>query len=83
MKRGTDHNWKIVRYKGDIALYALCKCGFYYHCSTCVRNEDGTWGTKQQVTKIYPYCPNCGARKKTYDAEKTDIDRYRDGGKKK
>ena len=34
MKRGTDHNWEIRRYRGDIALYAHCKCGFFYSCST-------------------------------------------------
>lgn len=76
-KRGTDHSWKIVKYKGDIALYAKCKCGFRYACSESERNKDGTFSVKQKVSKIYPYCPVCGARKKFYDDTNiTHIDRY-------
>ena len=67
MKRGTDHYWEVRRYKDDIALYAHCKCGFEYSCSSSARNEDGTWSFKQVITKIWQYCPNCGARKKWYN----------------
>lgn len=67
MKRGTNHSWEVRRYKGDIALYAHCNCGFEYSCSSSIRNEDGTWSLKQAITKIYRYCPNCGAKKKWYN----------------
>ena len=64
MKRGTDHIWQIRNYKCDVALYAHCKCGFEYSCSHSIRNEDGTWSFKQEITYMYRYCPHCGARKK-------------------
>ena len=41
-KRGNDHNWEIRKYDCDIALYAHCKCGFQYNCSSSKRNKDGT-----------------------------------------
>lgn len=55
MKRGTNHTWKILRYKGDIALYAKCKCGFQYQCSNSM---------EQKIETLYYYCPHCGAKKK-------------------
>ena len=66
MKRGTDHSWTLVRYKFDIAIYALCGCGYHYICS---KTEGG--GLKQVVdeNKLFPYCPVCGARKKNYSTE--------------
>lgn len=76
MKRGTDHSWRIVKYNGDISLYALCKCGFRYSCSSSERNDDGTWSAEQEITKIYPYCPMCGARKKTYSTDVTRLDKF-------
>ena len=78
-KRGTDHNWQIIRYKDDICLYARCKCGFDYACSINKRKEDGTLSFIQEVVpnKIYPYCPYCGAKKKTYDSEVTKLDKNR------
>ena len=78
MKRGTDHNWEIVKYKGDIALYAKCRCGYHYCCSSSLKNEDGTWSMKQIVDdrKIFPYCPICGARKKTYSHDIKKFDKY-------
>lgn len=69
MKRGTDHEWKLVRYGGDIAIYAECKCGHYYCCSKDLRNEDGSFAFKQIPTIFYPYCPSCGARKKRHSTE--------------
>ena len=75
-KRGTDHNWQIIKYNGDIALYAKCKCGFHYCCSSNIRNIDGNWSMKQEITKIYPYCPCCGARKKTYNSEINKINKF-------
>ena len=32
MRRGrqVDKLWKVRKYKGDLALYAHCKCGFDY-----------------------------------------------------
>ena len=78
MKRGTDHNWEMRRYRGDTAIYAHCKCGFEYNCSKNV-NEDGYWKTIINTHYIFWYCPRCGARKKTYDTQITKIDRERWG----
>lgn len=68
-KRGTDHAWNLVKYDGDMAIYAECKCGHRYCCSKELRNEDGTCGFKEIPTIFYPYCPCCGARKKRYNTE--------------
>lgn len=68
-KRGVDHKWNLVKYDGDIAIYAECKCGHYYCCSKELRNEDGSWSFKQIPTIFYPYCPCCGARKKNHSVE--------------
>ena len=67
MKRGTDHNWEIRRYKADLTWYAHCKCGYQYGCSRSLRNEDGSWNFKQYIAILHAYCPNCGARKKYYN----------------
>ncbi len=67
MKRGTDHSWDIRKYEGDIAWYAHCKCGFGYACSSSKRDKDGSWNFEQEITKLYYYCPNCGACKKWYN----------------
>lgn len=74
--RGIDHEWQICKYLGDIALYARCKCGFYYSCSSSARNPDGTWSFKQEITKLYHYCPNCGARKKYYNETPQQVNKY-------
>ena len=74
MKRGTDHKWEIVKYKGDIALYARCKCGFKYNCSSSKRDEKGFWIPEQENTKIFFYCPCCGARKKIYNIKPVYLD---------
>ena len=66
MKRGTDHSWQIVKYYGNGAWYARCKCKFFYNCSSLIYDND-KWQTK--ITKLYKYCPNCGARKKWYNEE--------------
>ena len=71
MKRGADHWWHLVRYDGDIAIYASCKCGYRYPCSSSKRNDDGSWSFVQEVTKLFPYCPTCGARKKWYSDDIT------------
>ena len=74
-KRGTDHNWQTRKYSGDAAIYAHCKCGFEYNCSSSKRTEDGTWSIKQYITKLYLYCPRCGARKKWYNEEPIKLKR--------
>ena len=75
MKRGVDHVWELSRYAGDIMIYAECQCGFRYGCSHSKRREDGTWSIEQEVTNLYNYCPNCGARKKyrTEDIEQKEF----------
>ena len=42
-KRGTDHTWQLVKYNGDGAIYARCKCKHHYNCGRSKRNEDGSW----------------------------------------
>ena len=76
MKRGTDHNWEIRKYKGDICYYARCKCSFQYCCSSSVRIHDEPGGSQQIINKIYPYCPQCGARKKWYNEEPIKFDKF-------
>jgi len=78
MKRGTDHTWVINRYKGDLMLYAHCRCGFEYGCSQSRRNQDGTWSFEQEIHNLFNYCPSCGARKK-WMTETNRVDRIRWG----
>lgn len=75
-KRGTDHYWEIRKYDCDIALYAHCKCGFQYNCSSSKRNKDGTWSLSQIATLFYSYCPACGAHKKWCNEEPIRIQRF-------
>ncbi len=69
--RGKDHLWRPVKFLGDGAIYAKCKCGFYY---PCYKGPDATFKVEIDPYKMYHYCPNCGARKKCYltDVEKLD-----------
>ena len=64
MKRGTDHNWELRQHDGDVAIYAHCKCGYWYNCSTWTNKKDGIW--RSYINIHYHYCPHCGARKKHY-----------------
>lgn len=81
MKRGTDHIWKVVKYKGDVAIYAKCRCGFQYNCGTNKKLEDGSFSLTQVPSSMYPYCPWCGARKKLYNEIPEKIDKCPwDGG---
>lgn len=77
--RQIDRIWEIRKYKDDLALYAHCKCGFEYYCSSNKRNEDGSWSFEQEINpyKIYHYCPNCGAHKKWYSYFIQKIDKSR------
>lgn len=76
-KRGTDPGWTIIKYKGDIALYAKCLCGFQYAASkNAGRNKDGSWNMTQKIFELYQYCPNCGARKKCYSDIVIHIDKF-------
>lgn len=77
MKRGTDHEWVVVKYKNDGAVYARCKCGFEYNCGKSRRLEDGSFSMAQYPTVMYPYCPWCGARKKRYNEEPVRLDEFR------
>ena len=77
MKRGTDHKWQVVKYKGDAVIYAKCKCGFEYNCGRGKRMMDGSWSITQYPAIMYPYCPSCGARKKRYNEEPEKLDKYR------
>ena len=76
--RGIDHSWETRKYIGDIAIYANCKCGFEYACSSSKRNKDGSWSFEQEITNLYYYCPNCGAHKKYYNdiPERINKNRY-------
>ena len=76
-KRGTDPGWTIIKYKGDIALYALCRCGFRYSASESEgKTKEGTWSLKQKISKLYSYCPSCGARKKYYSDIIIHVDQF-------
>ena len=66
--RGKDAHWKVVKYIGDGAFYATCKCKYEYCCGDNMnRKEDITW-------TLYRYCPECGARKKWYNSEVIKLD---------
>mgnify|MGYP006908809691 CR=1 FL=1 len=70
VKRGNDRFWKVLKYQGDGAYYATCKCGYEYCCGDILhRKTNDTW-------VIYLYCPYYGARKKEYNDVpiKTGID---------
>lgn len=69
--RGKDHYWQPVKYKGDMAIYAKCSCGFRYGCY----NTEGV-RTEFAPEKCYPYCPLCGAKKKWYKESIIRIDKY-------
>lgn len=72
-KRGTDHTWQLIKFLGDIAIYAKCKCGFYFNCS---RPESGESWAKQVPSAFYAYCPKCGARKKWRTTDIKKLNRY-------
>lgn len=76
MKRGTDHKWDIVKYKGDMAIYARCKCGFEYNCGRPNHTQDGSFSLTQIPTIIYRYCPICGAKKKLYNGTPIKLDKF-------
>lgn len=65
-EEGKDHNWRLVKYYGDGAIYAVCNCGFKYGCWKF--NKDGL-GVVPAPEKLYYYCPQCGAKKTQYTAE--------------
>ena len=75
--RGIDHSWETRKYIGDVAIYAHCKCGFEYACSSSKRNEDGSWSLEQEITTLYYYCPICGAHKKYYNGIPIKINKNR------
>ena len=66
-KRGTDHSWDFIKYSGDLAYYARCKCGFQFSCYK--NTELGVLDTQPAPEYLYRYCPSCGARKKRYESE--------------
>lgn len=73
-KRGKDHNWELIKYNGDGAVYARCKCKFEF-CIFSYRkdlnefkvDENGQLVIAREPDIMYLYCPKCGAKKKTYD----------------
>ena len=71
--RNIDHTWEFVRYNGDIAYYARCKCGFRYSCN---KNKSNSISVEPAPDKLYPYCPICGARKTRYIEEVRNIDKF-------
>ena len=76
-KRGTGHTWQLVKYNGNVSIYAKCKCRYHYRCSVEVNRNDCSRNTFRQVPTIfYPYCPICGARKKWFTNEMKKIDKY-------
>lgn len=44
--------WKYEKFKGDMAIYAICPtCNFHYCCGDTIKN---------QITNLSTYCPMCG-----------------------
>ena len=74
MKKGRkkDHKWRFVKYKGNLAIYAHCSCGFEYDCS---KNESDK-GFKIVIApeKLYNYCLICGSKKTHYEEEIKVVD---------
>lgn len=75
MKKGRrkDHIWQFVKYKGDVAFYAKCRCGFRYPCYASTTTP---FRIKIAPDKLYPYCPLCGSRKTRYIDDVLKIDKY-------
>ena len=76
MKRGKDHHWQLIKYKGNMGIYAKCKCGYEYPCYSggklpfYITNESGALvPADPSKLMLYRYCPRCGARKKWYIEE--------------
>lgn len=73
-KRGKDHNWELVKYDNDGAIYARCKCGFVFHIFNNYKfcefkkDENNVLWLSRTPDVMYKYCPACGVRKKTYDS---------------
>ena len=73
--RGKDHVWRFVRYKGDMATYAKCLCGYAHPCYKFVSST--SLETVPYPEMLYRYCPICGARKLRYIDEPIQyIDKY-------
>lgn len=74
-RRSKYPEWKFVKYKGDLAVYAECSCGFSYRCD---KNESKV-GVRiaPDIEALYPYCPWCGAEKHSYDDRIQYIEKYR------
>ena len=70
MKRNL---WNKIKFKGDVAIYAQCKCGYHYACSRLVK-KDESWVNDEY--KFYPYCPMCGVKKRFIATEVTKIDEF-------
>ena len=65
MKRGTDHEWLVVKYKNDGAVYAKCKCGFEYDCGKSRRMEDGMWSIKTVSNSYVSVLPVVWSKEET------------------
>lgn len=74
--RQIDRRWDMRRYKGDCAIYAYCKCGFYYACEKEITDEQGRFGFVIDENRVYNYCPKCGAHKKWYNDPARKIDKF-------
>ena len=48
--------WYVRKYKGDVALYAECACGFKSGCYKMSNN------LMVSPKATYPYCPMCGTK---------------------
>ena len=77
MKKGRrkDHVWQFVKYKGDIAIYAKCNCGFRYGC---YKNNSITqpFPIVPNIDGLYRYCPGCGSKKTRQIDKIKKIDKF-------
>lgn len=74
--RGKDHKWRFVKYKGNSAICAQCHCGFTYSCCREVREGNNGFKIEPAPEKLYPFCPMCGSKKKTYNDKVKSIDKF-------
>lgn len=68
--RLKNNTWYIRRYKGDGALYALCRCGYKTTCYYL--NEH--FGVEFKYPP--PYCPMCGERKRFFYMHNSLYNKY-------
>lgn len=64
----NSNTWIYEKFKGDMAIYAICPyCGFT-HCPSRLNTET----MQSEIVYQYKHCPECG--KYLYDSSDDDVD---------